>query len=439
MTLNKKWLVLPGIAIGIAVLIAATVLKPTPDLQENVDNAVLVDTTPLTKQNIAPLVQGFGRITAKQKWQGIAEVKGEIIYRHPDLEVGKHLSKGTLVLKIDPLEYQLKFAQAEANLQAAKAQLTRLQQTEKNLKASLNIEQQKLTLIEQEHQRNLRLQKQKLISNSALENQLQQLLVQQNSVQQLTSSLALLPDDKKVIEGQINVNKAMLEDSQRQLQKTEFFLPFDARISSVNIEQSQAVILGANLFEAQQLGKVEVAAQLSLQDVEILRNTLINNKNTATDLRLNDLDFNANIVMILGNKEYQWPAKFTRIDSTINTQQDTIGFYLEVTQDPTAFLLSAKPPLNDGMFVKANISGLASPQFIIPERALHGDNIYIMDQQQLQIKPVKVLFRTAQGVAISGDLTEQQTLILNDIIPAIAGMRVKRASVKAVNNSEALQ
>lgn len=438
MTNNKKWVVFPGILLGLAILCASIFLKPTPDLQANYDNARLVEILSLEKHQATPQIQGFGRVSVKQNWQGIAEVQGDIIFRHPDLEVGNKLTKGTLVLQVDPLEYQLKRTQAEANLQAAKAQLTRLEQNERNLHASLTIEKKKLVLIEQEHQRNLSLQKKDLISNSALENQLQQLLIQQNTVQQLSSSLALLPDDKKVLSAQININQALVEDSLRKINKTQFILPFDVRISQVNIEQSQAVTLGSVLFEAQHLGKIEVEAKLSLQDVEVLRKSLTAIPQAINATNITDLNLRADIVLTLGQDIHTWPAVLTRIATGLDEQQDTIGFYLEVEQDPKSFLMGVKPPLTQGMFVSANIYGLPSSQFIIPESALHENSIYIMDpHNNLQVIPVQVLFRNNQGVVINAAIQAHQRLILNDLIPAIPGMKLKLK--KEINNDHNIE
>jgi hypothetical protein len=92
-----------------------------------------------------------------------------------------------------------------------------------------------------------------------------------------------------------------------------------------------------------------------------------------------------------------------------------------------------KPPLTKGMFVSAYIQGFASPQFLVPDKALHGDRIYLMNaEQQLEIVEVQVLFRTADKVAIAGDIEEGAQLVLNDLIPAIAGM-----SLKPMNASDA--
>ena len=433
MTNNKKSLLLPGVALGIVILVAAIMLKPSPDLQKNLDNARIVEVLRLIKQTAAPQVRGFGLVSPKQTWQAIAEVNGKIIYRHPKLETGRLIRKGTMVLAVDPLEYQLKLMQAQANLNSAKAKLSRLDQEQRNINLSLKIEQQKLTLVKQEYQRKKALKNKELISNSELENQKQALLAQRNLLQNLSSSLNLIPDDKKITEAQINVSQAQLKDAERQLENTHFSLPFDARIAEVNIEQAQAVNKGSVLFTAQQLDRVEIKAELSLQDADTLRRSANRFPDNNALPAIEKLNFNTRIMLKIGDKTLSWPAKLTRIGDSINSQQATIDFYLEVAQDFTTLDLSNKPPLSKGMFVSAEIQGAASPQFIVPEKALHGSNIYILDQtQKLQIKAIQVEFRNAQGVAISGDLQEGEQLILNDLIPAIPGMRLKLTPPKQV-------
>lgn len=426
MSSNKKRLTILGVLVGIIILALSIFFKSSPTIQPNFDKARLVSVQALILQPTAPLVLAFGRVLPKTTWQAIAEVNGKVIYRHPGLESGRLLKAGTLVLKIDPFEYELKKAQAIANVNASKAQLTRLQQEQKNISAGLEIEQEKLQLIDQEYRRKLSLKKKNLISNSDLETQKQTLLAQKNVVLDLNSTLKLLPDDNKVALAELNVNQAMLDDAQRQLLNTQITLPFDARIANVDVENAQVVALGGVLFEAYKLGTVEVKAELSLQDADILMSSVQSFPTQASLPNVEELGFGANIELQIATKQHQWPAKLTRIADNINAEQATIGFYLEVEQDVAQFQLGAKPPLTKGMFVSANIHGFASSQFMIPEKALHGDLIYVMQEnKQLAMRKVQVHFRNKQGVAISGDIKEGEWLILNDLVPAIPGMTLK--------------
>ncbi|WP_394495358.1 efflux RND transporter periplasmic adaptor subunit [Shewanella sp. ENK2] len=443
MTSLKRRYVFPGIAAGFIILFIAIAMRSSPELEAGHDKSRLVEVINLDKQQSMPVIKAYGRVAPKHSWQGIAEVGGKIIYRHPELETGRLIKAGTLVLAIDPLEYELKLAQAEANVNAAEAQLIQLNQKEVNLETSLQIEKQKLTLVDQEYQRKQALNVKNLISKSELETQKQALLAQRNLVQDLNSSLSLLPDDRKVTQAQVKVNQALLNDAQRQLNNTRFTLPFDARIAEVNIERAQAVTNGSVLFEAHQLGAVEIKAELSLQDAETLISSISGiPRDTASLPSIEKVNFDAYVEINMGQKHHQWQAKLTRIADTINPDQATIGFYLEVEQDFNDMDLVKRPPLTNGMFVTAYIHGYPSEQFVIPEKALHGDQIYVMDLEgKLQIIEVKVVYRTDKGVAIESQsttapLTQNMQIVTNDLIPAIAGMSLKVAQQNSQSDEE---
>ncbi|MCW8996657.1 MAG: HlyD family secretion protein [Psychromonas sp.] len=428
---NNKLLLLVGLAIGIIILIVAVKFKTSPEPQASIERARLVEVTTLKKQNVAPQVIGFGRVTPKHSWQAIAEVSGKLIYRNPLLEAGRLLTKDTLLLEIDPLEYQLNLAQAEANLNASKAKLQRIDQEQKNVQNSLQLEEQKLQLIEQEYTRQQVLKKKKLVSDSTLENSKQQLLAQQTRVQDLQSALQLLPDDRQVTMAQVRIEQSKVAESRRKLSKTKLRLPYDAKISDVNIAQDQIVSLGSVMLSAYQLDAIEIKIELSLADLK----TLINSVNIMHDNgslpSIENLPFTATVSLQMAADNYHWPAKVTRIAETVSPEQATIGVYLEVQQDYRKINPALKPPLTKGMFVSATISGATAMQYVVPEKALHENRIYLINtENRLVIKPIKVLYRTEQGVIISADIDEGANLVVNDLIPAIDDMLLKPVAIK---------
>jgi multidrug efflux pump subunit AcrA (membrane-fusion protein) len=455
MSQDRKSFALYGAALGLLVLVIALVLKPSPPVAQGKIPAALVEIIMLEKVPLAPEISGFGRVEPKHVWDAISEVTGKVTYRHPQLESGRMLPKGTHVLAIDPLEYELKLAQAQAALHSTQAQLTRLAQQERNLNASLGIEQKKLVLAEQEYQRKLILKKRQLVSNSELESQNQALLVQSKLVEDLKSSLKLLPDDRNVTRAQLNVDEAKVKDAERKLSQTQVFLPFDARIAQVNIEAEQVVTLGMTMLEAHQLGTAVIKAQVSLHDMRTLVNSLSNLPTEQSIPAVELLELNANINLQVGKAEFNWPARLTRIAEMVDPNQASLGIYLEVEQDYSQLNILKSPPLTKGMFVTATILGQASPQFVVPQRALHGESLYFMTaDNKLAIKKVNILFRSQGKVAISLDtgtasdnVTDNTTdninvgdrLVVNDLIPAVAGMNLRVASSELTQTKPQLE
>ncbi|PMM04140.1 acriflavin resistance protein [Vibrio kanaloae] len=429
MKINKKLLFFPALAVGVIGLVAAINLKPDLPTKPAGDRARLVDTVSLEQQLIAPLAVGFGRVVPKVEWKAIAEVTGQIVYRHPDLEKGQIIAAGTEVLKIDPLDYELKLVQAEADLKSSQTSLAKLNQEEDNLKQTLKIEKNRLVISNKELQRKQDLRKKGLTSQSDVDLQQQSALSQQKLVLDIANQIALMPDEKRVAEAVIKVNVSKVKEAQRSLDKTTITLPRAMRIAQVDIEQNQVVNLQQEMFVAHGIDVMEVEAQLSIHDMQTLASSFTQFPRDAAGIpNPYQAPIKATIQMNSGSLNLSWPAKVARISETVDEHQATAGIILEINQDYSALQPSSATPLVNGMFVKAEIEGMANLSWVVPERALHGDKVYLMDDnQRLQVVNVEVLYRRDNQVVVSGQLQAGDKLILNDVLPAIEGMLLKES------------
>ncbi len=427
MKINKKFLFFPVVAVGVLILITITKLRPSVEVKPLEDRSKIVKTISLEQQNIAPQVIGFGKIRPKFEWKAIAEVSGKVVYRHPDLNKGNILLAGTEVLRIDPLDYELKLAQAEADLGSSQTQLAKVDLEEKNIRNTLKIEKNRLTISKKELNRKVNLQKKGLTSQSDLDQQNQSYLAQQKVVQDIKNQILLLPDERKVAQAMVKVNQAKLKEAQRSLDKTSIILPTDVRISEVNIEADQVVNLQQEMFVVHGIKIMEMEAQVSIHDMQTLAQSFrVFQSNEQEMPNIDSLPLQAIVQLSSGRFNAQWKAQVERISETVDPNQATVGVILEIQQDYKMLKPTSVPPLVNGMFVKALIEGEASPQWVIPESALHGDKIYLLNQDnQLTILPIKIVFRRDNQVVISGGINEGDLLILNDLLPAINGMQLR--------------
>ncbi|MGR5219815.1 efflux RND transporter periplasmic adaptor subunit [Vibrio parahaemolyticus] len=425
-SLNKKLLFFPAFAVGAIALIAAINLRPDVPTKPAGDRARVVETTVLQPTLSAPVAVGFGRVEPKVEWQAIAEVSGQVIYKHPELEKGKVVSAGTEILRIDPLDYELKLSQAIADLKSSETQLARLDQEETNLRQTLAIEMNRLKLTENEYQRRLDLNKRGLTSQSDVDTQKQNMLSQQKLVQEINNQLSLMPDERQVAQALVKVNQAKEREAQRSLEKTRIILPETMRISQVDAEINQVVNLQQTMVAAHATDVMEVEAQLSIHDLQLLSDTLSWDVISEQDQHSALEALSAQVELSSGNLQVSWPARVARVSETVDPNQATAGVILEIVQQPTVNGLAGSPVLVNGMFVKATIEGQKQQSWLIPERALHGDTVYLMNtDSRLQMKPVKVQYRRDNMVIISGDFQGGEQVILNDLLPAIEGMLLR--------------
>ncbi|NVD07719.1 HlyD family secretion protein [Vibrio sp. JPW-9-11-11] len=429
MNLNRKRLFFPAVAVGIFVLVMAIKLKPDLPVKPAGERARLVETIPLELRAMAPIAIGFGKITPKVEWKAIAEVTGKVVYRHPKLEKGQILTAGTEILRIDPLDYELKLVQAQADYKSAQTSLAKLSQEESNLKQTLSIERNRLEIANKELERKLNLRKKGLTSQSDVDQQQQSALSQRKLVQDIENQIALMPDEKRVAQALVKVNASKVEEAERSLNKTIVTLPYDLRIADVDIEQDQVVNMQQTMVTAHGMNVMEVEAQLSIHDMQTLAASIGDIRRDESGIPQPDMTFiNASIELSSGNLIASWPAKVSRISETVDPSQATAGVILEINQDYRHLDPTNVPPLVNGMFVRAVIEGQANPSWVIPERALHGDKVYLMaSDDTLRMKTVDVLYRRDNQVVIDGEFEQGQRLILNDLLPAIEGMSLKQS------------
>ncbi|MGF1753662.1 efflux RND transporter periplasmic adaptor subunit [Vibrio makurazakiensis] len=427
MKLNKKLLFFPALAVGVLSLVTAINMRPDLPTKPAGDRARLVDVMPLELKAMAPKVIGFGKITPKVEWKAIAEVTGKVVFRSPLLEKGQILAAGTEVLRIDPLDYELKLVQAQADLKSSQTSLAKLTQEENNLKQTLKIEKNRLSISDKELDRKQNLRKKGLTSQSDVDQQQQSTLSQQKLVLDIENQIGLMPDEKRVAEAVVKVNVSKVQEAQRSLEKTSIVLPQAMRIAQVDIEQNQVVNLQQTMLVAHGIDVMEVEAQLSIHDMQILASSLSDFSRDESGIPRPDMaNINASIELSSGSMSASWPAKVARISETVDENQATAGVILEISQDYAQLEPSSAPPLVNGMFVQAKIEGQANPSWVIPERALHGDKIYLVDSEsRLHIESVTVLYRRDNLVVVDGELEYGDKLILNDLLPAIEGMLLR--------------
>ena len=437
MKINKKLIFFPVVAIGVIILITITKLRPTAEIKPLEDRSKIVKTVSLKPQSIAPQVIGFGKIRPKFEWKAIAEVSGKVVYRHPELNKGNVLLSGTEVLRIDPLDYELKLAQAEADLGSSETQLAKVDLEEKNIRNTLKIEKNRLAISKKELSRKVNLQKKGLTSQSDLDQQNQSYLAQQKVVLDIQNQILLLPDERKVAQAIVKVDQAKLKEAQRSLDKTSIVLPTDVRISEVDIEADQVVNLQQEMFIAHGIKTMEVEAQVSIHDMQTLVHSFrLFQLSEGGMPNLDSLPLKAKVQLSSGRFNAEWQAQVARISETVDPNQATVGIILEIQQDYRSLTPGTLPPLVNGMFVKAEIEGELSPQWVIPESALHGDKIYLLNSDsQLTILPVNIVFRRDNQVAIVGEITSGDLLILNDLLPAINGMQLRSIDQKKSKES----
>jgi RND family efflux transporter MFP subunit len=410
---KQRWLILPPIAIGIAILVWLAQGREPPARVDADERAHAVRVIEAQALDLTPTAEGYGPVRPAKVWKAVAQVAGRIIEVHPRLRDGEILAAGTELLRIDPIDYELALAQAEA-------ELAELVVEEENVRASLEIEERNRGLADQELERLRALSRQRTVSDSDVDQAERAALTTRGAVQTLKNKLTLIPTQRRLLESQA-------ARAERDLERTRIRAPFDLRIANLEVEAEQYVGVGQTLFEGDAVDRVEMDIQVplfALRRLFVDRPALVVEPTRISEQLPAVIGLDPLVRLDLGDTTAEWDADFVRIDDQVDPQTRTIGVVVAVDRPFEKIIPGIRPPLSKGMFVEVILRGRSfGERVLVPRSALRNGTVYLIDEdERLRLQPVEVLFSQDDWVVIAEGISPGDRVVLSDLVPAVPGM-----------------
>lgn len=410
---RRMLLILPPIALGILVLALMAGGRKPPVQAESTIPVKPVRTLEVRQVDLVPVAEGYGSVTPAQLWTAVAEVSGRIVELHPRLRDGEIIPADTLLLRIDPVDYELNLAQAEAAL-------AELEVEQANAKATLEIEQRNLKIAQREFDRISKLAAKGTASRSNLDDAERALLNNRKAVQNIRNTLALIPTKHKVLESKKT-------QAERDLENTRILAPFNLRVAKLQIETDQFVSKGQSLFEGDSVDRVEVLAQFplaSLRRLFIGRQDIHGNGALMGDNLPQLVQLEPLVRLDMGTTQAEWQGEFVRFSDNVDPQTRTMGVVVAVDKPFEKIEPGVRPPLSKGMFVQVLLRGkVQQKRLVVPRAAVRDGQLYLVDgDQRLLRRPVEVLFSQGAISVLKNGISPGDRIVVSDLVPAVDGM-----------------
>jgi len=436
--MNSSWIsqrkALPIVLISCLIL-TIIIVKSRPSMKHEPKEGFVSTATfiKLNKYSVKPAIKGFGVVKPDIQFEAKSEVSGKIIYLHPELKEGAVFPKDTVVIRIEADDFQSSLKQAQASSEFNLAKINETKVNIKNTRIELKLATAKLQLAKTDYNRIKKLLKTHLVSQSSADAKHSDVLKLQQEVQNLNSRLKTLPQQLRSLEANLSNTKAATSSQQRNLDRTTVTLPFNARVSTLNVENNQYVTQGSALFSAQTTDKILINAQFPLQQFR----TLAKDFRVEQDLirQAFQSGFSSELFTTLGltaevklseNINSLWQAKVERISSTLDPKTRTLGVFVSVDKPNTQIVPGFKPPLLEGMYTEITIRGKAKDFFVIPRDALHEGELFILNtDNKLERRPIKATLLLGDMALIEEGVSIAERIIVSDLFPAINDMTIK--------------
>ena len=378
-----RHLIIPVFILGIFLFLAATLMATAPVLEpSSVEKlATTVRVVEIQPKSIQLKVNSQGSVMPSTESQLIPEVSGKVSWMSPNLVAGGYFDNQEILIRVDDTDYKTKLDRAQANLTRAEA------------------EQQHN---EFEYRRMQSLVKRNLVSRSQLENSLRAYRVAEASLQDATA----------------NFNQA-----EQDLARTQIRAPFAGLVRSENVDIGQFVSRGSTIATIYAGNQAEVRLPIADRQLAFL--------NIPVSIRGEiPQEFQPEVTLTAqyAGQILEWKGNIVRSEAEIDVSSRMVQLVARVES-------SSNPvPLSIGLFVSAEIEGLAADNIVVlPREALRNNNqVLVVDKEnRLRFRKIDTLRLYQDDLLIRSGLEAGERVCVSPIQTVIEGMKVNPISIEA--------
>lgn len=360
------------VAAGVAIARAMILAREAPPTTERPERAAQVAVHTVELVDLEPTLPTFGVVEARRSVSVRATVGGPILEVHPDLIAGGRIAEGEALLVLDPRDFELAVAQAEADLLTARA--------------NLDVE----------------------LGNAAVAEAEWALMDGRIETDEEGERLAKREPFVARERASVANAEARLERAKLDLERSVIRTPFDAVVVSEDVEVGGLASVGSELARLVDAGEFLVVVSLPTG-------------------RLDELSTGRRTTAVRRVGSEPGASRTGRLERVLG-EVDAAGRMARVQVAVEAPLASeAGAPLLLGDYVRVELPGRAlSEVAIVSRRALHeGDTVWIADaDDRLEIRPVEVHLRREADVIVTEGLHGGDRLVLDSIGVPLPGMRL---------------
>ncbi len=322
--MNTRSKILVGVVV-VALLGAAAALSVTRSRGQGIE----VRTEAIERRDLVEIVTASGNIRARRT----VDISSDVSARVAELLVdeGDDVVRGQTLLRLEPDQYRASLSRSEASLAQAEAQRT---QQEANLIRTRRDLDRFLALRTRDS-----------------------LLVSRQQIDDATTSLDVAVATLSSAEHGVAQARAQVDEAQDQLAKTIFVAPIDGKITRLNVEEGETVIIGTMNNPG--------SLVLTIADLSVIEAVMQVDETDVSAIQLGD----SAVVRIDAFADREFAGRVTEIgNSAINPpsgqaagQQAAIDFEVVVTLDATDALLRPDLSATADIVVESRQQALSVP------------------------------------------------------------------------------
>ncbi len=415
-------LIVLGIACALAFWLYAIRSKPEKKKLVRIPPSVLIFEAHSRSEVMT--IEAFGTVSPRKLVKIAVEVPGRIEYLNPGFLEGGFIGNQEVLIQIDQRSYRLGKEAAAVRVNQAQLDIDSLNQEVENLKNDIELAKDNVSLSQKELRRIKALSKNQFASKTSLDKAEQQHLAARIQLQAIQNRLLLTPPMMAMKKSALAMANVEFSKADLALERTRILSGFEGFVLDKHAEVGEYVNPGQVLGSIYEKDSLDVDVRIPLEQMKWIQ-TFFSNKSTPA-ARVSIANFD-------GPGKRVWEAKVARVKAKIDEKTRTLPMTLEIQTKingsigsqadlSQAYLFDLKP----GTFVKCKIIGeIHENIFVLPRHLLKpGDVLFIISDQHLEMRQVKVLRKFEEEVYINGGLNNGDKIIFSPLPGAVEGMQL---------------
>ena len=316
-----------------------------------------------------------------------AEVAGQVTFKSDDCRIGRTVKQGEVLLRIDPIDFELEVRRLEQELVQAKTNQQELVVEIAARKRQIKLAEEDLAIKKREVARYESIDDPGVYSESELDAARLKELQARDALQTEHDQLELLEARKERLAAAVELTTALLEKAQLDLSRTEIKAPIDGVVTQEIAEEGGYVQRGGAVVRIQDTSCMEIRCSLQMREMDwLLRSASKSSvpEHPRDAYRLPETP--ATVSFEIGGRTYRWEGSLSYFDGGQVDRQTRMIPCRVYVREPLKFEVdngsnqSERNPaaiaLMAGMFV--NVTVHSHPDLLLlelPEVAIQPGNV----------------------------------------------------------------
>lgn len=448
---HSRWLETVRIIAPLAVLagsvfVAGSIIasRKSPARAVEIVEAPAVDTATVQVHQGGLDIQVDGAVVPHREINLSAEVSGRVISKASDCRAGRYVTKGTLLVEIDPRNYELESRRLEREVEQAEASVQELDVEIENTQKLVALATEDTALQQRQLERLETLHGRGAVTASGLDDGRRAELASRNAQVQLENQLRMQQTSRSRLLSVQALANAKLDEAQLNLERTKVIAPIDGIICSESVQQDDFVQAGAKLVTVQDTSAAEVRCMLRMDELAWLWLADESGDRTDEETQLAQRDWQlprtpVTVCYTLGDQQYCWEGFLNRFEGVGLDEKTRTAPCRVLVPDPRrvringqASVLPGAGPraLLRGMYVKVTVHAKPSiALLVVPERSVQPGNIvWRVRDGRLNVVSLNNVRLLDDAVVVPGndtDLRPGDQIVVTPLAVANEGMAVQ--------------